>query len=465
MTDGAGRHAAIFAVLLTVFVGRVVAQLIQYLAPVGFLPPFDSFQSGALPYGYLVVSQIAVVAIGLVLWRRLRRSGPPWPLPVRSLISLFGAAYLVVMLFRLWLGVTATYEGTWFDEPIPTVFHLVLATGVLVVAHCEWSRPGAGLDRNGPRWSDGAKGPTADLVAVVLYPAVIGSALAAFVVLDRLGVPLPLAAYGTVAVATATILAAEWYWPARASWRPVAMNLIDDGLFMVAVQILLPAGVGIGLAVVLSGLADGLGLTFDGVWPHTWPVPVQIVMMLLIGDVFRYWLHRFSHRPNFLWRLHAIHHSPDRLYSLNVARFHPFDKALQYVFDTLPFVVLAVDRSVLLGYFVFYAVNGFFQHSNCHIRLGPLNWVVSGPELHRWHHSKIIAESDRNFGNNLIVWDVLFGTRFLPTDRVVGELGLLNRSYPNRFLDQMTSVFVPGLDKHQVELGAEGRADDSSVGG
>ncbi len=452
-------HRRILAVLLVAFAARVVAQLTQHLWPVGFLPSFDAFQSGVLPYPLLLISQVAILAVGILAWIRLGRAGPPWPPAIRVGLSLVGAVYLITMLFRLWLGFTDTYDGTWFDEPIPTVFHLALATALAVIVHAEWSRlhwpstvspvsPASAW--SGPTWPDQASGPTADMVAVILYPAVIGSAIATFVVLDRFGMALPLAAYATVAVATAAILAAEWRWPARASWRPAPTNLVNDGLFLVAIQIALPAAVGIGLTVALQALADEAGLTFDGIWPHHWPVPVQMVLMLLLGDGARYWLHRASHQPNFLWRLHAVHHSPDRLYSLNVARFHPFDKALQYVFDTLPFVVLAVAEPVLLSYFVFYAVNGFFQHSNCHIRLGPLNWVVSGPELHRWHHSRVIGESDQNFGNNLIIWDIIFGTRFLPDDRVVGELGLLNRSYPTSFVDQMTSVFVPGLDKQPV---------------
>ena len=102
---------------------------------------------------------------------------------------------------------------------------------------------------------------------------------------------------------------------------------------------------------------------------------------------------------------------------------------------------------VLAAYFVFYAVNGFFQHSNCDVRLGPLNYIVSGPELHRWHHSEFAEESDTNFGNNLIIWDLLFGSRFLPANREVGRLGLVNRDYPSGFLAQMKSPFLPGLDK------------------
>ena len=59
-------------------------------------------------------------------------------------------------------------------------------------------------------------------------------------------------------------------------------------------------------------------------------------------------------------------------------------------------------------------------------------------------------ESSHNYGNHLIVWDVVFGSRYLPADRSVGALGLVNRQYPCGFLDQMAAPFTPGLDKQTV---------------
>ena len=59
-------------------------------------------------------------------------------------------------------------------------------------------------------------------------------------------------------------------------------------------------------------------------------------------------------------------------------------------------------------------MSGLFQHSNCDIRLGWLNYLVSGPEVHRWHHSKQIAESNANYAHSFVVWDLLFGTYFRP---------------------------------------------------
>ena len=205
------------------------------------------------------------------------------------------------------------------------------------------------------------------------------------------------------------------------------------------------------MVIALSDLLTSHGVFVSGLWPHDLPVWLQAGLMLLAADFPRYWLHRAFHAFRPMWWFHAVHHSPQRLYWVNVGRFHPIEKAIQYAVDALPFILLGVSQEVLAAYFVFYAINGFFQHSNCRVRLGPLNYIVSGPELHRWHHSKEPGESDHNFGNNLIVWDLVFGTRFLPKDREVGALGLINRLYPMGFLAQMGSPFVPDLDKRDRE--------------
>jgi sterol desaturase/sphingolipid hydroxylase (fatty acid hydroxylase superfamily) len=94
-----------------------------------------------------------------------------------------------------------------------------------------------------------------------------------------------------------------------------------------------------------------------------------------------------------------------------------------------------------------YSIKGFFQHSNVDTKLGWLNYIISGPELHRWHHSRIIRESNTNYGNNVIVWDILFGTFFLPKELAVGELGLINRNYPSTFMSQLKAPFIKAIDK------------------
>jgi sterol desaturase/sphingolipid hydroxylase (fatty acid hydroxylase superfamily) len=139
-----------------------------------------------------------------------------------------------------------------------------------------------------------------------------------------------------------------------------------------------------------------------------------------------------------------VHHAPEKLYTTNVFRFHPAEKSLQFLCDTLPFMLVGIGAEVLGYYFVFYAVSGLFQHSNCDLRLGWLNYLVSGPEVHRWHHSRRIAESNNNYAHSFVVWDLLFGTYFRPRDRAVEDLGLRSSDYPHRFLAQLVAPFARG---------------------
>ncbi len=290
----------------------------------------------------------------------------------------------------------------------------------------------------------------------LIYPTTMVICLTTYFALVAANAPTFLAMYIPAILGAGLVTLWEWRCPYRRAWHPDGTSLANDLAYMTLVQMLLPPGVAMLFVLLLVTPLQGLAL--DGLWPHAWPVWAQALLMLFVADFFRYWLHRASHRWTPLWALHAVHHSPHRLYWLNVGRFHPLEKALQMSVDTLPFLLVGVTPEVFALYFAFYAVNGFFQHSNVKIRLGPLNWLISGPELHRWHHSRLPQESDRNFGNNVIVWDILFGTRFLPHGRECDELGLLNRHYPTSLVEQLRTPFIAGLSQRPAALPAWPRA-------
>ena len=283
------------------------------------------------------------------------------------------------------------------------------------------------------------------LAVVGSYPVVIVLGFAFYMTLAGSGWHLTIASYSAALVGVGLIALHEIMVPYRRDWRPRAEDVRTDAIFIIVVQAAIPYLLAITVVIGLAGAIQAGGLTVDIFWPHNIPIVVQVAMMLLAADFMRYWLHRAFHRYPLMWRLHAVHHSPAQLYTFNVGRFHPIEKSIQYAVDTLPFALLGVSQEVLAAYFVFYALNGFFQHSNCRVNLGPLNYIVAGPELHRWHHSRRARESNQNFGNNLIVWDTLFGTRLLPKDRDVEEIGLRNRRYPSGFFVQMKSPFIRAL--------------------
>lgn len=251
------------------------------------------------------------------------------------------------------------------------------------------------------------------------------------------------AAYLAVIVGGLAITLHEWLLPAKNHWHPQVSDIANDTTYMVVGQIGFERLLTLGALFGALALASNLPWQLDSLWIHNAPLWFQAIVVLVVGDFFRYWLHRAFHKFTWMWSFHAVHHSPNKLYWLNVGRFHPIEQATQFFVDALPFILIGVTEDVLSIYFVFYAVNGFYQHSNCRVRLGFLNWIVAGPELHRWHHSELLAEANHNYGNNLILWDVIFGTRFLPIDRDVEQLGIPVKNYPMSFGRQMLAPFEP----------------------
>ena len=287
---------------------------------------------------------------------------------------------------------------------------------------------------------------TRGVLSWVVYPATMAGAFGVNAALLSAGLPILAAAYVAAALAAGAVTCFEFVIPYDTAWQPRWIDVKNDLFFMVGVQMVLPPLLGLSVSLTLLGYLDPLALP-TWLWPSTLPLVLQVGLMLLVAELLRYPLHVAAHNTKTLWRLHAVHHSPKKLYWLNVGRFHPVEKALQYMLDTLPFIIVGVGEEAVALYFVFYAVNSFYQHSNVDVRYGPLNYLVSGPELHRWHHSKLIDESNRNYGNNLIVWDLVFGTWCFPRHARVGDLRLVNRDYPLDFLGQMTAPLTPGLDK------------------
>jgi len=426
-------YRVLLSILAAIFASRVAAQFFLQDQSISLLPPFQLWHSATMSYEALLASQLLIlvgmaVAIILAPFERARpRLG--------GVIIALGWAYIAVMTVRLVIGVLDLSSHTWFDGAVSTAFHFGLAAFVLVL--------GSALKGG---WLGGKTPRPSRIPRYLAYPALMMGGFALFTWLRATGSPLLFSSYLSVLVSGFGVLLHETFAPAREDWRPHARDVLNDGLFLTLVQVVLPGLLkALALALIVA-LAYSEIVLFASVWPHGAPLLLQILGMLVVAEFFRYWLHRALHEITPLWRLHAVHHASDKLYSVNVGRFHPLDKSLQFLSDTLPFLLLGVSSEVFAGYFVIYAINGFYQHSNADVRLGPLNWVIAGPELHRWHHSAELSEAQSNYGNNLIIWDVVFGTRFFPKGRQVGRIGIGNAAWPRTFLAQMAAPFTTPTD-------------------
>lgn len=123
--------------LVALFAARVIAQPLSLV--VSSLPTFESWHSAALPYSLLLASQLVILAV--LCWTTYRMSvGAVNPGRTFGAVVLFlGAVYFLVMIARLVLGLTFLSDVRWFASPLPTAFHLVLASWLLLYGHLHWT--------------------------------------------------------------------------------------------------------------------------------------------------------------------------------------------------------------------------------------------------------------------------------------------------------------------------------------
>lgn len=139
MRNGAGmdsemivkQYVVVLSVLTSLFAFRIFAQLIQFIYPVNFLPPYVVWHSGALPYELLVAAQGLILVICLrIIWDIKKRTIIPSRRKGMILFTL-GSIYLVSMCIRLIVGWVIAPDHFWFGAIVPTLFHLVLASFVI----------------------------------------------------------------------------------------------------------------------------------------------------------------------------------------------------------------------------------------------------------------------------------------------------------------------------------------------
>jgi sterol desaturase/sphingolipid hydroxylase (fatty acid hydroxylase superfamily) len=255
------------------------------------------------------------------------------------------------------------------------------------------------------------------LVSWSLYPAlVVGGVVGALGALDRGAAPgLAVTAAFLATLAITTI--AERVRPRDATWNPTVRGMASDGVYLLlAALVQRVAGLVAQVLAVTAGVATARWLRDRG-WPHVDQAWGLAVAALALSDLGKYVLHRLAHEHRWLWRFHAAHHAPARMYSLNGVRLHPVNMLWNLVLDAAVPAMLGLDGRAIVAIGALRGVVSVLQHANVATRLGPLNWIFSTPELHQWHHSARLDEGNANYGSTLIVWDALFGTRILPHDR------------------------------------------------
>ncbi|MFD9954515.1 sterol desaturase family protein [[Kitasatospora] papulosa] len=201
--------------------------------------------------------------------------------------------------------------------------------------------------------------------------------------------------------------------PYDRNWHPEKKEWRHYGIYFLLTM------AGSGLAQWLVALAVGLISPAD----PTCHLGIEIPGALLTGSLASYLVHRLGHRNPLLWRLHGIHHVPEKVNVANNGVNHVLDIVLAQGLVQLALAIVGFSRPAVLLVGLFVAAQGYFVHANIDVRIGPLNHVLASPEQHRLHHSTDLAEAG-HYGSDLSCWDHLLGTFTWRPGREPAAVGL-----------------------------------------
>jgi len=238
-----------------------------------------------------------------------------------------------------------------------------------------------------------------------------------------------------------TLLLLERVMPHEVEWQAgdgqtfanIAHTLMNKGL----VQGLVVFGGTFGLTSLITSVQE----PGYGIWPREWPIAVQIILGLVTAEFMLYWKHRLAHEWYPLWRFHAVHHSVTRLWVINTGRFHFVDSITGVISAMVILVLFGAPLEVVTWVSAITAFIGILTHCNVDMRCGVFSYVFNTPSLHRWHHSKDLREGNKNYGENLVLWDQIFGTYFNEESRRPPvDIGI-PEAMPASFIQQLVWPF------------------------
>jgi sterol desaturase/sphingolipid hydroxylase (fatty acid hydroxylase superfamily) len=153
--------------------------------------------------------------------------------------------------------------------------------------------------------------------------------------------------------------------------------------------------------------------------PYKFPVDAwwSWTLLFFVDDFAYYWFHRISHESRLFWNFHVVHHSSE-YYNLSVAvRQSWFSGLLHWVFYA-PVMLLGFAPWMFATMHGFNLIYQFWIHTRLIDRFPAwVEFIFNTPSHHRVHHGINNPYLDRNYAGVLIIWDRLFKSFTLETEK------------------------------------------------
>ncbi|MFZ6180977.1 sterol desaturase family protein [Nannocystis pusilla] len=202
----------------------------------------------------------------------------------------------------------------------------------------------------------------------------------------------------------------------------------------------------LGVATLVGGALaslDGLSLAsplFAGIGSRTARTALEVGVGLVLFELVGYAYHRLAHAIPWMWRLHAVHHSSERMDWLASFRQHPLEIVLVTLAQNAPLVLLGLPLGSHALVLLALRLNTVFVHADLELPRGrAMQWLselLATPAFHHRHHQRV--GTPRNF-STLFPWiDRLFGTHDATPAGPVG----LSEPTPRSFLGLLVLPFL-----------------------
>lgn len=212
---------------------------------------------------------------------------------------------------------------------------------------------------------------------------------------------------------------------------PLGARFVRIGLMIIGAAVLFDIH---GAEALIKFYDDGFGpLAMMPLW-------AQAVTFVVVQDFLLYWIHRVYHGQT-MWKYHAVHHSSQELDWISAARFHPINLFLGSVAVDVALLLAGISPNVMLWVGPFTTATSALVHANLNWTFGPFRYVLASPVFHRWHHTLPDRGGNKNFAGTFPIWDVLFGTWYMPEKELPDAFGVEDKTFPQGFGGQMLYPF------------------------
>ncbi len=194
-------------------------------------------------------------------------------------------------------------------------------------------------------------------------------------------------------------------------------------------------------------------------------VYLYALIQLLYIDFTNFLAHYLEHKVPWIWYFHMTHHRATVLNPITKSRTHP----IAYIIGFVNIAILQIPGLLMLStafnisrssetkltiLMITYFIFSFIQHvRHTHIRINYgryLSYILTSPHMHQVHHSRNPIHFDKNFAVIFSVWDVIFGSLYIPARKERYKFGL--NDYSGRMpVSYFFDLFHPfGLIKRDV---------------